>query len=80
MSNTIVPIYGHGRTPVRQQREATADMFGTPDELKRQSSAIHARACIQFLNGERHDPEISDCEMGDMLAQAPYERRFGDVY
>lgn len=76
---TIVPLYGHGRTPVLAKREATPDMFGTPDELKRQSGALHTRACLQFLNGERADPELSDCERGDMLAQAPYERRFGSL-
>lgn len=75
MSKSIVPLFGHGQSkPVQHKVQPTADMFGVEDELRRQTGAIHARACLQFLKGERADPEISASEMGDMLALAPYER------
>lgn len=81
MSKSIVPLYGRGKVKAPQQRpEATPDMFGVADELRHSTGAIHARACRQFLSGERADPEISASEMGDMLAQAPYERRFASAY
>lgn len=81
MRKSIVPLYGRGKPQaMRQEPEATPDMFGVADELRHQTGAMHAHACRAFLNGERADPEISASEMGDMLAQAPYERRFGSAY